>query len=127
MRVACSLVGLIRTAHLALLLGITLLLDAAPLVGQTTAPTLEPADYEQWESLGAATLDPTGRWVVVSVRTVGGDTELRLYPASATGDTEGLVLDRGTSPTFTDDGGALVYIRGADPEAEEASKRNGFP
>ena len=36
---------------------------APPLTAQ--APTLTPADYGQWESLGAADFDPTGRWVVL--------------------------------------------------------------
>lgn len=82
-------------------------------------PTLTPADYGRWEILGGVTLDPTGRHVVASIRTVDGDVELRVHDAD--GATATRVLPRGSRPAFTPDGRRLVYVRDADDEADEGS------
>ncbi|MBT8404849.1 MAG: prolyl oligopeptidase family serine peptidase [Gemmatimonadetes bacterium] len=100
----------------------------APIAAQTPAPTLQPDDYDRWESLGSSLLDPTGRWLVVAVRTVGGDRELRLHPTE--GDDDERVFPRGVGPVFTDDGATLVYLVDADSDADEespdAARRLGF-
>lgn len=45
-------------------------------------PTLTPADYDQFESVGAGAarggLSPDGRWLAYSITRIGGDNELRL-------------------------------------------------
>ena len=82
-------------------------------------PTLSPGDYGQWESLGTPVVDPTGRWVTAQIRTVDGDTELRVYAADGSGSAR--VLERGTRPEFTPDGARLLWIQDADEDAAEGS------
>ncbi len=41
-------------------------------------PTLKPADYGKWETLGAATLAPDGKWISHEIRRTNGDNELRV-------------------------------------------------
>jgi dipeptidyl aminopeptidase/acylaminoacyl peptidase len=50
-------------------------------------PTLTPADYGKWETLGAATLSPDGKWLAHEIRRTSGDNELRVAPTSAAGKT----------------------------------------
>lgn len=88
-------------------------------VSAQTLPTLTPADYGQWESLGATVIDPTGRWVAMQVRNVDGDVELRLYASDGSGSER--VLDRGSRPVFSPDGSHLVWVQEADDEAAEGS------
>jgi dipeptidyl aminopeptidase/acylaminoacyl peptidase len=45
-------------------------------------PTLKPADYGKWESLGAATLSPDGKWISHEIRRTDGNNELRITAAS---------------------------------------------
>jgi hypothetical protein len=53
-----------------------LLMSAVPAAAQQR--TLEPADYGQWETLGAFELDATGQWLVSASTRVDGERELRL-------------------------------------------------
>ena len=46
-------------------------------------PTLTPADYGKWETLGAATLSPDGKWLAYEIRRTGGDNELRVAATGA--------------------------------------------
>lgn len=98
---------------------LTLALAAPLATGAQERPTLTPADYGRWESIGGFTLDPTGRRVAVSIRTVDGDVELRLHPTD--GSSAARVLPRGNAPAFTADGRRLVYLRAADDDADEGS------
>ena len=85
-------------------------------------PTLTPDDYGQWERLGAFQLDPTGRWLVVSLTRIDGETELRLHRADGSG--EALSLPYGRAPEFTADGRWLVYRKGVSAdEAADAEER----
>ena len=59
-----------------------LLLALAPLAFAQTKPTLMPADYGKWESLGAGTLSPDGKWVAYDIRRTSGDGELRIAPVA---------------------------------------------
>ncbi|HEX9884840.1 MAG TPA: prolyl oligopeptidase family serine peptidase, partial [Longimicrobiales bacterium] len=96
---------------------------AAPLAAQdpprtqAALPTLTPADYSRWESLGALQLDPTGRWLVASVSRVDETAELRLSRTDGQG--EAVALEQGASPAFTRDGRWLVYRKGVAPEERE--------
>ena len=58
-----------------------LLALAAPALAQTK-PTLLPADYGKWETLGAGTLSPDGRWLAYEIRRTSGDGELRIAPVA---------------------------------------------
>src|SRR4051812_9519330 len=57
------------------------LLVAACLCAQPK-PTLKPADYAKWETLGQAAISPDGKWVAYDIRRTGGDNELRISPAA---------------------------------------------
>ncbi len=58
-----------------------LLVLAASALAQTK-PTLLPADYGKWETLGAGTLSPDGKWLAYDVRRTSGDGELRIAPVA---------------------------------------------
>lgn len=95
------------------------------IVGGATAlvaqqPTLTPADYGQWERLGAFDLDPTGSWVVTSIGRVDADGELRLHRSIGAGDP--IVLAFGSGPVFSSDGRFLAYRKGVSEEEREASE-----
>jgi len=47
-----------------------------------TKPTLLPADYGKWETLGAGSLSPDGKWLAYEIRRTSGDGELRIAPVS---------------------------------------------
>lgn len=82
-------------------------------------PTLTRGDYDAWEALGPIEIDPTGRWIVATVRTIGGDSEVRVH--SSDGSTTPRILARGSRATFTPDGTRLVWLQQADDDAEEGS------
>ena len=71
-----ALVGAIATTCLA---------GAVQATSAQALPTLTPADYGQWESLGATVMDPTGRWIAVQIRTIDGDGEVRVYASDGSG------------------------------------------
>jgi dipeptidyl aminopeptidase/acylaminoacyl peptidase len=58
-----------------------LLALAASALAQTK-PTLLPADYGKWETLGAGTLSPDGKWLAYEIRRTSGDGELRIAPVA---------------------------------------------
>ena len=45
-------------------------------------PTLTPADYGKWETLGQSTVSPDGKWVAYDIRRTNGDNELRISPTA---------------------------------------------
>jgi dipeptidyl aminopeptidase/acylaminoacyl peptidase len=47
-----------------------------------TKPTLLPADYGKWETLGAGSLSPDGKWLAYEIRRTSGDGELRIAPVA---------------------------------------------
>lgn len=91
----------------------------APSTAAQGLPTLTPADYGQWQSLGTPVLDPTGRWVAIPIRTVDGDVELRVHAADGSGSSR--VLERGSRPEFTPDGARMLWLQGADDDADEGT------
>ena len=95
---------------------LSLMAPAADLAAQDL-PTLTPADYGQWESLGSMSLDPTGSWVVVSVTRVDESRELQLAPADGSGSLT--VLEHATGGVFSRDGRRLAYRKGLSPEERE--------
>jgi dipeptidyl aminopeptidase/acylaminoacyl peptidase len=83
-------------------------------------PTLQREDYGQFERLGAFELDPTGRWVIVSITRVDGSRELRLHESDGRG--EALVLEHGSDPHFSGDGAWLAYRKGVSEDEREAAE-----
>jgi dipeptidyl aminopeptidase/acylaminoacyl peptidase len=45
-------------------------------------PTVKPADYGKWETPGASTLSPDGKWIAYEIRRVDGNNELRVSAAT---------------------------------------------
>lgn len=105
----------------ALLIGALILVLFVPddASAQQPRPALTPADYGQFENLGAFDLDPTGRWLVHAIRRVDESVELRLQRSDASGETR--VLEHGTSPVFSRDGRWMAYRVGVSPEEQENS------
>ena len=56
-----------------------------------TKPTLKPADYGKFETLGQATLSPDGKWVAYEIRRTDRNDELRVTSASG-GKTQALAF-----------------------------------
>ncbi|UCG88554.1 MAG: S9 family peptidase [Gemmatimonadota bacterium] len=94
------------------------LLVATPVSGGVAQerPTITPADYGQWESLGSATLSPDGRWLAYGVRRVNEETELRIRAFQS--DTTTVVL-WGSDPTFSATSRWLGWRVGISPDERE--------
>lgn len=90
----------------------------APLAAQ--APPLTPADYGQWERLTGFDLDPTGRWLAVSIVRVDESREVRLRRSDGSG--EPTVLEHAAGATFDRTGRWVAFRQGVSPEEEEASE-----
>jgi dienelactone hydrolase len=75
-----------RLIALSTVLFIALVLPPRPTA--QSKPTLKPADYDQFETVGAAAgrggLSPDGKWFAYSVTRVGGDSELRVAQVGGT-------------------------------------------
>src|SRR5450759_6022627 len=63
-------------------------------------PTLKPADYGKWETLGQASLSPDGQWLAHEIRRTDKNDELRVAPAGG-GKTHALAFC--ASPAFSAD------------------------
>ena len=61
-------------------------------------PTLKPADYGKWETLGPAALSPDGKWLAHEIRRTDKNDELRVSPAGG-GKTQALAFC--ASPAFS--------------------------
>ena len=104
---------MLRTRTSAPLFAIAFTLAVANGGSAQEAPALTPADYGQFENLGAFELDPTGTWLVNAIRRVDETVELRLQRADASGDP--LVLEHGTSPEFSRDGRWIKVVALGQP------------
>src|SRR3982750_1384360 len=84
----------------------------AALIAQSR-PTLRPADYGKWESLGqGSSLSPNGQWLAYTVNRVNEDNELRIGGVAR--DTTAAVL-YGSAPIFTGDSRWLADAIGVSP------------
>ena len=82
-------------------------------------PAITPADYAQWESLGAGVLSPDGARLAVSIRRVEGTSELRVHDTAPAG-AEPRVIAEGGSPAFSSDSRWLAYSIGYSEAEREA-------
>ena len=75
-----------RLIALSTVLFVALVLPSRP--GAQSKPTLKPADYDQFETVGPGAgrggLSPDGKWFAYSVTKVGGDSELRVAQVGGT-------------------------------------------
>lgn len=83
-----------------------------------------PADYGKWESPGAASLSPNGRWLAYGVTRVNEENELRLRPLDR--DTA-FVVPNGTGATFSVDSRWVAYLIGVPPATRERLERERKP
>ena len=98
-----------------------LVVFAAPTWSQTP---ITPADYGKWESPGAATLSPNGRWLAYGVTRVNEENELRLRPLDR--DTA-FVVPNGTGAMFSVDSRWVAYLIGVSPATRERLERERKP
>ena len=112
---------------LALTLATTLATTLAFLPSRVAAqdrPTLGADDYDQWESLGPASLSPDGLWLAVVVRRVDETSELRVHRTDS--DSVAVVAE-GSRPEFGADGNWLAYAIGVSPDDRERLGERGEP
>ncbi len=57
-------------------------LAVCPGVFAQSKPTLTPADYGKWETLGQGTLSPDGKWLAHEIRRTDGNNEMRVSPVA---------------------------------------------
>lgn len=85
-------------------------------------PTLEPADYGRWESLGTPSIDPMGRFVAHTISRVDETRELRIRRLDP--DTTWVVA-WGERPQFSQDGRWLTWMVGVSSEERESIEEGG--
>lgn len=101
------------------ILGILAVLATAPAAAQQK-PTLQPADYARWESIGTNAMSDDGRWFAYTISRVDQDGDLR-YRSLA--DDSTAVVENGTRPVFSPDGNWLAYgIQLPEKEREKLEK-----
>jgi dipeptidyl aminopeptidase/acylaminoacyl peptidase len=99
---------------------LSLLLLAACALAQPK-PTVAPADYGKWETLGAGTLSPDGKWLAYEIRRTNGDNELRVASTSGAGKT--YVLANCTGPAFSSDHRWLGCEAGVSEAEQEKARK----
>ncbi len=87
-------------------------------------PTLGADDYDQWESLGQASLSPDGLWLAVVVRRVDETSELRIH---RTDSDSVVIVAEGSRPEFGADGNWLALAIGVSPDERERLGERGDP
>lgn len=102
-----------------------LLLLALPQVALAQQkPTLKPADYGKWESLGLAILSPDGQHTAYSVSRTSGQNELRIQKI---GEARPKVVAFGVQPAFSNDSKWVAYGVTVSEEQREALTRQRKP
>jgi len=109
---------------LALALAVLFIGTPRPALAQEAKPTLDEANYGQWERPGGATLAPEGTWMAVPVRRVNGNHELRIHHTERD---SVRAVDFGQNPTFSDDGRWLAYHIGMSEEQRETLRKQKKP
>ena len=87
-------------------------------------PAITPADYGQWEGLGAAALSPDGRWLAHVITRVNEQNELRIR--SLARDTT-FVVPNGSGAAFGADSRWIAYVIGVSPATRERLERERKP
>src|SRR4051794_4444151 len=88
-------------------------------------PTLRPADYGKWESLGqGSSLSPNGQWLAYTVNRVNEENELRMGGVAR--DPTAAVL-YGSAPIFTGDSRWVAYAIGVSPTERDRLTKDKKP
>lgn len=106
------------------LLVVLLLFSLASLITAQTNPRLTPAEYGQWETLGATSLSPDGKWLAYGINRSNRNNELCLV--SATGGVP-KVIAFGTQPVFSSDSRWVAYSIGYSEAQEEKLRKDRKP
>ncbi|MGA3189364.1 MAG: prolyl oligopeptidase family serine peptidase [Bryobacteraceae bacterium] len=86
-----------------------------PLAAQPK-PSIAPADYGKWETLGNGVFSPDGKWLAYPIRRADGTYELRIS-STAGGKTQ--IAKFGTDPAFSSDSRWVAYAIGVSEADEE--------
>ena len=103
---------------------LTLLVLAACALAQPK-PTLTPADYGKWETLGAGTLSPDGKWLAYEIRRTGGNHELRVAATAGGGETR--VLAFCSAAAFSADSRWLACSATVSETEQDRARKAGRP
>src|SRR5579871_5650268 len=101
-----------------------LLISLASLALAQNKPTLKPADYGRWESLGAATLSPDGKWIAYEIRRTNGENELRVNTIN---DTNSKAIAFCTGAAFSADSHWLACLSGVSETEQDRARKASRP
>lgn len=92
-------------------------------------PTLTPADYDQFESVGAAAarggLSPDGKWLAYSITRIGGNNEMRIARVGEIAPVTTVAF--GSQASFTSSSSWLAYGIGYSEEQMERMRTSRTP
>jgi dienelactone hydrolase len=86
-------------------------------------PTLTPADYGKFETLGAGTLSPDGKWLAYEIRRTSGENELRVRATSGSPNPHVLAFCSGAA--FSSDSKWLACESGVSEADQERETKAG--
>ena len=86
-------------------------------------PTLTPADYGKFETVGTGTLSPDGKWLAYEIRRTNGDNELRVSATSGSG--KPYVLAFCSAAAFSSDSRWLGCEAGVSEAEQERETKAG--
>jgi dienelactone hydrolase len=89
-----------------------------------TKPRLTPADYGKWETLGATTLSPDGKWLAYGVNRSNRNNELRVVNVASG---EPKVAPFGAQPVFSSDSRWVAFSVGYSEAQEEKLRKEKKP
>jgi dipeptidyl aminopeptidase/acylaminoacyl peptidase len=89
-----------------------------------TKPRLTPADYGQWETLGATSLSPDGKWLAYSLNRSNRNNELRIVSVAG-GESKSAAF--GAQPAFSSDSAWVAYSIGYSESQQEKLKKEKKP
>src|SRR5215475_6085050 len=106
------------------IISLVLLFSLAIAILAQTKPRLVPADYGKWETLGATSLSPDGKWLAYSVNRTNRNNELRIVSVAGG---EPKVAAFGSQPVFSSDSRWVAYSIGYSESQEEKLKKEKKP
>src|SRR5262249_5888462 len=81
-----------------------------------TKPSVPPADYGQWETLGASSLSPDGKWLAYGINRSNRNNELRITNVA---DGAAQIAAFGAQPAFSSDSRYVANRLGYSEAQEE--------
>jgi len=103
----------------------TVLALLAACASAETKPTVTPADYGKFETLGTGALSPDGKWLAHEIRRTDGSNELRVSSTAGGGKTH--VLAFCSSGAFSADSLWMACLSGVSEADQQRATRAGTP